>query len=416
MHVEDNPLVSVIVPVYNVERFLPQSLDTLATQTHRNLEIILVDDSSPDDCPRICDERAAADPRFRVIHEGNCGVSAARNHGLAAATGDFVYFMDPDDLVEPTLIERCLQAMRDYDADLVFFKFDTITVSGRPDTTPYKHNDYDEVQVLTPQEAIKQQLTAQIDGYVWSFLAPMEVYRKQDFSFPVGRKVEDMARICNVIGESTRIVRLTDVLYHYRLRAGSAIGSINPELLADWFRAADDRRDYIVERYPELETFVNLSSLNILTNQDYGVLRQSLVYGFKLDPDSQAQFRAKLEEWVDRVGRDNVPEDTESMLDAIQGKVTDAFRDTMDNVKDTMQSAQDSVKDTIEDTKETVKDTLRAVRDGVQAAQDKLDKARDAANDAREEREADRREAAQARATAREERKARNRSWEYPKE
>ena len=405
MHIAPNPLVSVVMPVYGVEKFLPQSLDAVAAQTHRNIEVILVDDDSPDDCPRICDDRAASDPRFHVIHEANGGVSHARNTGLAAATGEFVYFMDPDDLIEPTLIETSLQALRDYDADLVFFKFDTITESGRPDSTPYKHNDYDEVQVLTPQEAIKQQLTAQIDGYVWSFLAPLEVYRKQDFAFPVGRKVEDMARICNVIGESTRIVRLTDVLYHYRLRAGSAIGSFNPELLADWFRAADDRRDYIVERYPELEAFVNLSSLNVLANQDYGVIRQSIVYGFKLDPDSQARFREKLDEWADRVGRDNVPDETESMLDVIRGKMQDA----QDSIKDTV---KDTVKDTIAAAKEatdTVTDTIKdTVKDTVQAAKE----AREAAKDAHEERAAGRREAAEARKEARE---ALRRAWQMPK-
>lgn len=402
MQFADNPLVSVIMPVYGVEKFLDQSLDSVAAQTHRNLEVILVDDDSPDGCPRICDERAAADARFHVIHEDNGGVSHARNTGLAAATGEFVYFMDPDDLIEPTLIETSLRAMRDYDADMVFFKFDTITESGRIDPMPYKHNDYDEVQVLTPQEAIKQQLTSQIDGYVWSFLAPLDVYRRQDFSFPVGRKVEDMARICNVIGESTRIVRLTDVLYHYRLRAGSAIGSFNPELLADWFRAADDRRDYIMERYPELEAFMNLNSLNILTNQDYGVLRQSIVYGFKMDPDSQARFRAKLDEWADRVGPGNVPEETESMLDAIRGKMKDAVTDT---VRDTVAGTKDAMKDAADAMKDVVRDTVEAAKDAVQTAQDKAQ----AARDAHEERK-------DARAEAREERKERARSWAYPKE
>ena len=139
------PLVSVIVPVYGVERYLDACVEGLVGQTYRNLEILLVDDGSPDRCPAMCDAWTARDERIRVIHKANGGLSDARNVGLAKATGDYIYFVDSDDMVERNLIERAMATMRDYDADLVMFQFDTISEDGKPLASSYKHNHYDDV-------------------------------------------------------------------------------------------------------------------------------------------------------------------------------------------------------------------------------------------------------------------------------
>ena len=217
---EQDPLVSIIIPVYKVEKFLDECVASVAAQTYANLEILLVDDGSPDNCPAMCDAWAARDPRVRVIHKPNGGLSDARNAGIAGATGAYLYFADSDDTVAPTLVEDCLNAMREYDADLVMFQFDTISENNKPLLSNYRHNDFTEVQVLTPVEAIKKQVKAEIDGYFWAFLAPASTYQGTGFSFPVGRKIEDLSRICNVIGEATRVVRLPKALYHYRMRRG----------------------------------------------------------------------------------------------------------------------------------------------------------------------------------------------------
>lgn len=113
--------VSIIVPVYKVERYIRLAVPTMLNQTHRNLEVILVDDGSPDDSGKICDEYAAQDPRVRVIHKQNEGTGAARNTGLDAAQGEYVYFCDPDDLLEPELIEENLRLAREHHADILSF-------------------------------------------------------------------------------------------------------------------------------------------------------------------------------------------------------------------------------------------------------------------------------------------------------
>ncbi|WP_243388717.1 glycosyltransferase family 2 protein [Bifidobacterium scaligerum] len=292
---EHEPLVSIIIPVYKVERFLDACVASVAAQTYTNLEILLVDDGSPDSCPAMCDAWARKDPRVRVIHKPNGGLSDARNAGIAQATGSYIYFADSDDTVAPTLVEDCLAALRDYDADLVMFQFDTISENGKPLLSNYRHNDFSEVQILTPVETIKKQVRAEIDGYFWAFLAPASTYQSTGFSFPVGRKIEDLSRICNVIGEATRVVRIPKVLYHYRMREGSITATLDPKLTRDWTRAADDRETYILERFPELKGFMTLQQLNFFANLDYETIRQSLIAGLKIDPEDADSIRRHIE-------------------------------------------------------------------------------------------------------------------------
>ena len=111
----NEPLISVIVPVYNVERSLDRCVRSITEQTYRHLEIILVDDGSPDECPRMCDEWAGRDDRIRVVHKPNGGLSDARNAGLNAMHGDFVAFVDSDDYVEPDYVGRLHAGIADAD-------------------------------------------------------------------------------------------------------------------------------------------------------------------------------------------------------------------------------------------------------------------------------------------------------------
>lgn len=116
-----NELISIIVPIYNVERYLPQCVDSLMSQTYKNIEIILVDDGSPDSCGVICDKFAEKDSRIKVIHKQNGGLAAARNIGQDAATGYAMMFVDSDDWLEPDCCEKAMQVMQKNDVELVLF-------------------------------------------------------------------------------------------------------------------------------------------------------------------------------------------------------------------------------------------------------------------------------------------------------
>ncbi|MDF2545101.1 MAG: glycosyl transferase [Herbinix sp.] len=118
-----NEKVSVIIPIYKVELYIRRCIESIIAQTYHNLEIILVDDGSPDNCPFICDEYARIDQRIRVIHKPNGGLSDARNAGLKIFTGDYVYFFDGDDYIENNLIEIALHNAVTTSADLVIFNY-----------------------------------------------------------------------------------------------------------------------------------------------------------------------------------------------------------------------------------------------------------------------------------------------------
>ncbi len=121
--VDHTPAVSVIIPVYNVERYLRECVESVLSQTFRDFEIILVDDESPDGCPKICDDYAAADPRIRVIHKKNGGLGFARNSGLDVARGLYVCFLDSDDVIDPQTLSCCYEIAEKEGADEVRYLF-----------------------------------------------------------------------------------------------------------------------------------------------------------------------------------------------------------------------------------------------------------------------------------------------------
>lgn len=276
------------MPVYNQERFLPQSLASAQSQTLRNIEIVCVDDGSTDSSPTILTKAAQTDPRIRIIHQRNQGVSAARNTCLANARGQYVFFCDPDDVMDPDLLQTAVTALTRFHADICSFKFRAISEHGRPLSSHYRHNTFKSVQVLSPQNAIREQFHGKIGGYLWAFVADRAVYERSHVTFPIGRRIEDEARICQIIGSAHRIVRLPRTLYSYRLHSGSLLGTPNSSLVADWFHAQSDRRRWVISHYPQLAWFVHLKQWDVLGNLDYESIRQSLVFGLRLDPDSKA--------------------------------------------------------------------------------------------------------------------------------
>ena len=160
-------------------------------------------------------------------------------------------------------------------------------------------------------------------------MAAAPIYHEHGFSFPVGRKIEDLARICNVIGESHRVVRIPEVLYHYRMRQGSIMSSWNMRTLHDWMASADDREAYILARYPELRQFMKVQQLNFLANLDYETIRQSIVAKFKVDPRQEDALRdriAVLSRDLDDEKAD-VPESTRSLIELLKRSVNGALED-----------------------------------------------------------------------------------------
>lgn len=212
-------LVSVIIPIYNVEKYLRRCLDSIVNQTYRNLEIILVDDGSPDDCGSICDKYASTDTRIRVIHKQNGGVSAARNDGLSIASGKYVTFADPDDWCELDSIQRMVELMEEKSADLVYCNtFTSTDTLDSPNTMPLKEGLYDIEQTL---------LLHLFDGLasgLYRGLFHRSIIETNNIRFDVTiRKAEDWLFYTQYLTRIKKEYILSRPLYHYYQSTGSII-------------------------------------------------------------------------------------------------------------------------------------------------------------------------------------------------
>ena len=206
-----NALISVIIPVYKVEAYLTACVESVLAQTYQNLELILVDDGSPDNCPQMCDAFAARDSRIRVIHKENGGLSSARNAGIEIARGEYLAFLDSDDLWSPLFLERLYRAIQETGADFSVCLFRQFL------ETP---------AVLTPDES-KTELLTQRQAFECFFnernvnmvVAPNKLYHRCLFDavrYPVGQIHEDEAVIHEIIGGAKTVAWVEEAHYHYR--------------------------------------------------------------------------------------------------------------------------------------------------------------------------------------------------------
>lgn len=218
-----NPLVSIIVPVYKIERYIHRSIDSLLRQTYNNLEIILVDDGSPDNCPFICDKYAMQDNRIRVIHKSNGGLSDARNAALNVMTGQYVTFVDSDDYIADNMIEKFIETVKLYQCNMVVAGMNIID----------KNNQiYDYRRTLTSTLSTGIDITRKLlkDVFPFNFVCAkiFESSLFEEIRFPVGRHYEDTATTYKLTHKCERIYCIADCLYFYELeREGNITSELN---------------------------------------------------------------------------------------------------------------------------------------------------------------------------------------------
>lgn len=208
-----NNLVSIIVPIWNVEPFLRRSLDSILSQTYPYLEVILVDDGSPDSCGAICDEYAEKDKRVRVIHQCNQGLSVARQVGLDAATGDYVIHFDPDDYVEPDVIECLVAEAKRTSADMVTCNF--FNNDGKEVDRDYKD----------PNQLLKMMLQQEIEFSMWNVLISRKHIVEHHISFTPTWLChnEDHLFIIRCLVAGAIPTHLNKAFYHYITRGDSLV-------------------------------------------------------------------------------------------------------------------------------------------------------------------------------------------------
>ena len=239
------PLVSVIVPVYGVEQYLERCVDSILAQTYGNLEVILVDDGSPDACPLICDRYAEMDGRVVVIHKENGGLSDARNRGLDEASGEYVTFVDSDDYIEENCVEMMLSGRVGHGADISCGKHRVVY----PNTVlnEYTGRSY----VLSPEQAFEMMLYGDdMDVSAWA-----KLYRRKLFEgirYPVGRNFEDTATTYRLIDRAGVIYLDSRPVYNYVIRPSSITTSRYTAKKMELIDATKDMTEMISEKYPSL--------------------------------------------------------------------------------------------------------------------------------------------------------------------
>jgi len=219
-------MISVIVPIYNVEPYLHECLESILNQTYQNLEILLIDDGSQDDCGRICDEFARIDPRIRVFHTENHGLSVARNLGLQMAKGEYIGFVDSDDWLEPDMYEILLRCIEETGTN--------ISVCGIRYEYLHRQEDHSiDKGVYFGTEAICA-LICNLPNYAWN-----KLYKKAcwiDISFPENHTYEDVATIYKVVLKADSLSCVPKALYHYRKREESIVYTKSMKNIMDyWF-------------------------------------------------------------------------------------------------------------------------------------------------------------------------------------
>ena len=210
------PLISVIIPVYKVEAYLTACVESVLAQTYQNFEIILVDDGSPDNCPQMCDEFAVRDSRIRVIHKPNGGLSSARNAGIDRAKGEYLAFLDSDDLWTPLFLERLYRAIGETGADLAVCLFRRFR--GTP---PLEQPEAAQTLLLTQREAFDCLFGVRNENMV---VAPNKLYSADTFReirYPVGKLHEDEAVIHEILGLTQKVAWVDEAHYLYRESSNS---------------------------------------------------------------------------------------------------------------------------------------------------------------------------------------------------
>lgn len=244
-----NPLISVIVPIYNVEKYLARCVDSIVNQTYINLEIILVDDGSPDLCPQMCDDYAEKDSRIKVVHKKNGGLSDARNAGMAVATGEYIGFIDSDDYVSDDFFECLLDVMNKENSDIaecsvVKFYEDNRFDEFNDDLLENTYDAQDAMSALIAENPFHQ--------HVWNKLYKTELVK--DIPYAIGKLNEDEFWTYQVFGRASKVAKLNKTMYYYFQRSSSIMGVGYNIRRLDALEGKANRQKYIENNFPELST------------------------------------------------------------------------------------------------------------------------------------------------------------------
>lgn len=240
------PEISVIIPVYKIERYISQCIESVLSQTFQNLEIILVDDGSPDDSGKICDRYAELDKRIRVIHQKNAGLSCARNAGLKYSNGRYICFVDGDDLLDPDYCRTLDFLIKGDD-----YCFSACGVCRFPDgAVPIPQSDNTDPSVMGTVDYLKQQVDRKREFGVWNRLYRRDIFDR--FLFYPGKIHEDVIFSTDLAADRRRVITTGRQLYYYRQRKNGIVAKAGERCSPDRIFAGEYLAEAARRSFPEL--------------------------------------------------------------------------------------------------------------------------------------------------------------------
>lgn len=239
--------ISIVVPVYKVEAFLEASINSIINQTYPNLEIILVDDGSPDKCAQICDELATKDDRIKVIHKENGGVSSARNAGLDMVTGDYIMFVDSDDTINPQMVEILYNILVEMNADVSMCSWKKVNDIHHPKDKIYVTDKHSCV-VFENNEVFDLLYNKKVPmiAAVWAKLYKKDIF--DSIRFPLGKIHEDEATIHQILNECNKAVYVDYTMYNNTQRENSITSAAFNMNRLNALIALQQRIDFVKEK------------------------------------------------------------------------------------------------------------------------------------------------------------------------
>ena len=255
--------ISIVVPVYNIADYLHYAIDSLLKQTYQNFEVILVNDGSTDDSPRLCEDYAREYENIHVFHKGNGGLSDARNFGVTKSNSDWIFFLDPDDYLEDYTLELIVKIQEIHQADLISTKVKATSKYDDYSSHHLKQSDYESLSVITKEKALELML----DDKVATVSACAKLYKKsilERVPFPVGKIYEDFYVVGEHLALAERIVISPLETYNYYRREGSIVRSTFTEKRYDFFKAVAKNEEVVKREYiqsPELKQALQAKKL-----------------------------------------------------------------------------------------------------------------------------------------------------------
>ena len=255
-------LFSIIVPVYNVEEYLEDCLNSIINQTYKNLEIILIDDGSTDNSGKICDIYAKFDNRIIVVHKENGGVSSARNYGLKLANGDYIVWIDSDDYIEKNALMRINEEILRLHADIVFFNYNIVEKNKIKPVKLLKIN----CSIISKADVFMHLAEeCNMPSFLCNKVIKKELYANIVFNENV-QMLEDYAIMPYLLNKASKIVYLSECFYNYRQINSSITHNVNSKIIKRNIKIANNKQLYILDNFPELKPSINTGKAYIAMN------------------------------------------------------------------------------------------------------------------------------------------------------